>query len=146
MTRNGNRMLLDQGQVPTCGHNSCGMVLDTLGRPVDVEALIAKIPPMEDGIFPGDVVSLFKDQGIDANVFRNRNVDDLVRYTTNGTPVIARVSDPTTGFSHFVVVDGVTKRNGIEVVAIRDPHGQQYFSPRTTFSKYMAEVIVPRSP
>ncbi|NLS19066.1 hypothetical protein HGP16_21235 [Rhizobium sp. P40RR-XXII] len=60
--RNGNRMLLDQGQAPTCGHNSCGMVLDTLGRSFDVEAMIAKIPPTDEGIFSQDVAKLLKDQ------------------------------------------------------------------------------------
>ncbi len=46
-----------------------------------------------------------------------------------------------------VVVDGVTTRNGAEVVAIRDPHGVQYFSPKATFQEYFTgEVVVPRSP
>ncbi|MBV4497564.1 hypothetical protein HU715_019670 [Pseudomonas sp. SWRI12] len=49
-------------------------------------------------------------------------------------------------FSHFVVVDGVTTKNNIPVVAIRDPHGSQYFSPVTTFEKnFSGEVVVPRS-
>lgn len=48
-------------------------------------------------------------------------------------------------FSHFVVVDGVTTRNGIAVVAIRDPWGKQYFSPAGTFEKnFTGEVIVPK--
>jgi len=147
ISRNGNRMLLDQGQAPTCGHNSCGMVLDSLGRSVDVEDLIAAIPPGERGIFPPDVAQLLKSQGVDASAYPNRNVADLARYTADGTPVIVRIADDTTEFSHFVVVDGVTKRNGVEVVAIRDPHGVQYFSPTSTFSKYFSgDVIVPRNP
>ena len=32
--RNTDRLVLNQGQSPTCGHNSCAMVLDTLGKPV----------------------------------------------------------------------------------------------------------------
>ncbi|MCO3324625.1 hypothetical protein FA200_18730 [Pseudomonas aeruginosa] len=49
-------------------------------------------------------------------------------------------------FSHFVVVDGVTTRNGVSVVAIRDPHGTQYFSPVAIFEKsFTGEVVVPRS-
>jgi filamentous hemagglutinin len=145
--RNGSRMLLDQGQAPTCGHNPCGMVLDTLGRPVDVESLIAELPPSKGGIFPEEVAELFKGEGVNASDYYKRNVDDLIRYTTDGTPVVVRIADPETGFSHLIVVDGVTKRNGVEVVAIRDPHGKQYFSPRTTFSKYFSgDVVVPRSP
>ena len=77
----------------------------------------------------------------------SRNVADLERYTNSGTPVIARIFDNTNGtrFSHFVVVDGVTTRNGVAVVAIRDPHGVQYFSPVRTFEKnFSGEVVVPR--
>jgi filamentous hemagglutinin len=45
------------------------------------------------------------------------------------------------------VVDGVTKKNGVEVVAIRDPNGMQYFSPSATFKyAFTGEVVVPRSP
>ena len=72
----------------------------------------------------------------------------MARYTSNGTPVVVRVVDKATGsgFSHFVVVDGVATRNGISVVAIRDPHGTQYFSPVSTFERnFSGEVVVPRS-
>jgi hypothetical protein len=63
-------------------------------------------------------------------------------------PVVVRLFDKSGGsdFSHFVVVDGVTTKNGIPVVAIRDPHGTQYFSPVTTFERnFSGEVVVPRS-
>lgn len=78
-----------------------------------------------------------KSEGVPASAFGSRNVADLARYTSNGIPVVVRVVDKTTGsgFSHFVVVDGVTTRNGISVVAIRDPHGKQCFSPVSTFEK-----------
>nr|WP_313741172.1 cysteine peptidase family C39 domain-containing protein [Pseudomonas sp.] len=113
------------------------MVLDTLGKQVDVEALIKKLPPSEKGIFARDVANLMKSEGVPANAFGNRNVADLARYTSDGTPVVVRVVDNVTesGFSHFVVVDGVTTKNGISVVAVRDPHGRQYFSPIGTFEK-----------
>lgn len=63
------------------------------------------------------------------------NLSPLIFDHTNGTR-----------FSHFVVVDGVTTRNGVAVVAIRDPHGVQYFSPVRTFEKnFSGEVVVPRS-
>ncbi|MCI2245827.1 cysteine peptidase family C39 domain-containing protein [Xanthomonas sp. PPL568] len=86
--------------------------------------------------------------GVNASVYERRNVSDLARYTQGGTPVIVRVTDETPGanFSHFVVVNGVTKRNGVAVVAIRDPHGKQYFSPIATFKEHFSgDVIVPRS-
>ncbi|MEE1880863.1 filamentous hemagglutinin N-terminal domain-containing protein [Pseudomonas soli] len=148
ITRNGERLVVNQGQNPTCGHNSCGMVLDTLGKKVDIDSLIQKLKPQKDGIYPHDVASLLRGEGVPAQAFGSRNVADLERYTNSGTPVIARIFDNTNGtrFSHFVVVDGVTTRNGVAVVAIRDPHGVQYFSPVRTFEKnFSGEVVVPRS-
>ena len=94
------------------------------------------------------VDDLMKAEGVSASAFSNRNVADLARYTSAGAPVVVRIVDKTRGsdFSHFVVVDGVTTRNGVSVVAIRDPHGTQYFSPVTTFERnFSGEVVVPRS-
>ncbi|WP_284147813.1 filamentous hemagglutinin N-terminal domain-containing protein [Pseudomonas mosselii] len=148
ITRNGERLVVNQGPNPTCGHNSCGMVLDTLGKKVDIDSLIQKLKPQKDGIYPHDVASLLRSEGVPAQAFGSRNVADLERYTTSGTPVIARIVDNTNGtrFSHFVVVDGVTTRNGVAVVAVRDPHGVQYFSPVKTFEKnFSGDVVVPRS-
>ncbi|MFP6473485.1 DUF637 domain-containing protein, partial [Pseudomonas aeruginosa] len=129
--RNGDRLVVSQGAAPTCGHNSCGMVLNTLGKEVDVGVLVQKVKPSAGGIYAQDVADLMKSEGIPASAFGNRNVADLTRYTSNGTPVVVRIADKTgdSDFSHFVVVDGVTTRNGVSVVAIRDPHGTQYFSP-----------------
>ena len=146
--RDGDRLVLNQGSVPTCGHNSCGMVLDTLGKEVDIGSLIQRIAPSEGGIYARDVASLMTSEGVPASAFGSRNVADLARYTGDGTPVVVRIVDNTKGtdFSHFVVVDGVTIRNGISVVAIRDPHGAQYFSPVSTFQRnFSGEVVVPRS-
>ncbi|WP_248807452.1 cysteine peptidase family C39 domain-containing protein, partial [Pseudomonas sp. MWU13-2100] len=146
--RNGDRLVVNQGPVPTCGHNSCGMVLDTLGKEVDIGSLIQRIAPSEGGIYARDVASLMTSEGVPASAFGSRNVADLARYTGDGTPVVVRIVDNTKGtdFSHFVVVDGVTTRNGISVVAIRDPHGTQYFSPVSTFQRnFSGEVVVPRS-
>ncbi|MFP6361929.1 DUF637 domain-containing protein, partial [Pseudomonas aeruginosa] len=146
--RNGDRLVVSQGAAPTCGHNSCGMVLNTLGKEVDVGVLVQKVKPSAGGIYAQDVADLMKSEGIPASAFGNRNVADLTRYTSNGTPVVVRIADKTgdSDFSHFVVVDGVTTRNGVSVVAIRDPHGTQYFSPVATFEKsFTGEVVVPRS-
>jgi filamentous hemagglutinin len=124
------------------------MVINTLGKEVDIGILVQKIVPSERGILASDVANLFKSEGVPASVYPSRNVADLSRYTSNGTPVVVRVIDKTGGsdFSHFVVEDGITIRNGVAVVAIRDPHGMQYFSPVATFEKnFTGEVVVPRS-
>jgi hypothetical protein len=142
--RDGSRLVLDQGPMPTCGANSCSMVLDTLGRPTDVATLIERIPPRPGGITAYEVRELLRSEGVGASVFRRRNVNDLARYTEGGHPVVVRIFDESSGFSHFVVVDGVTTRHGRPAVAIRDPHDMQYFSPADTFSKYFSgEVVVP---
>lgn len=44
LPRNGDRTVVNQGALPTCGHNSCGMVLDTMGKPVDIVSLISNTP------------------------------------------------------------------------------------------------------
>ncbi|WP_334069895.1 C39 family peptidase [Acinetobacter colistiniresistens] len=89
-----------------------------------------------------------KDNNIDVYNFSARTLNDLSRYTSNGKPVIVRIADPKNPkeFSHFVVVDGITEKNGQKVVAIRDPHGKSYFSPVDTFKKaFTGEAIVPRN-
>lgn len=144
--RYGDRLVLNQGSVPTCGHNSCSMVLDTLGNPVDPVKLISAIPPNANGITANQVESLMKTVGgVDAIAYDGRTVTDLARYTSSGTPVVVRIADQTGDFSHFVVVDGVTTRGGVQVVAVRDPNGVQYFSPVSTFSSsFKGQVIVPK--
>jgi filamentous hemagglutinin len=43
-------------------------------------------------------------------------------------------------------VDGVTTRNNIKVVAIRDPQNKKYYSPVSTFEKYFSgETVIPKS-
>jgi filamentous hemagglutinin len=113
--------------------------LDTLRKPVNIEKLIQKIPPASDGIYPIDIVSLMKSEGVNATNWSGRTDDDLARYTFNGNPIVVRIIDGTksSNFSHLVVVDGVTSRNGIKVVAIRNPKGAQYFSPVSTFGKHL---------
>lgn len=108
---------------------------------------ISVIPSFSNRWHEATLADWVESRSVTANAYRRRNVDDLARYTADGTPVVVRMEDKTTGFSHFVVVDGVTTKNGIEVVAVRDPNGAQYFSPRATFKQYFTgEVVVPRNP
>ncbi len=144
--RNGDRLLLNQGTAPTCAHTSCSLVLDTIGKQVDPADLISLIPPGADGIALPAIRSLFASRGIKSSYKSNRTVDDLADLTSDGTPVIARIAAPNFG-GHAVVVDGVTTKLGVKVVAIRDPQGVQYFSPVTTFEKYFkGQIVVPEKP
>jgi hypothetical protein len=144
LPRNGNRQVVNQGNAPTCTQNSCAMVLDTLGRRVDPAEIIAQLPPGARGLDANQIPQLFRNNGIEAVGFSGRNIDDLARYTRNGTPVVATIRFPDDTF-HAVVVDGITTRNGVRVVAIRDPHGVQYFSPVDTFRRSFTGIVtVPR--
>ncbi len=40
--RNGDRLVLNQGNLPTCGPTSCAMVLDSAGQKFDLGGLIAQ--------------------------------------------------------------------------------------------------------
>ena len=121
------------------------MIMDTLGHEVDLEQLVKEgTQPGQTGMAPYQVVGLLKTHGVTAIDWTGRNIADLARYIAHGKPVIAWIANKATGFSHWVVVDGVTSRSGIEVVAVRDPWGKQYFSPTSTFGKYFTgSVVVP---
>lgn len=122
--------------------DSCSTPAHRVGKPVDIFDLIKKVSPTKEGITGRDVAKLFKLNGVEAVALNGRKIEDLVRYTSNGQPVIVRIADGSTDFSHFLVVDGVTIRNGMKVVAIRDPQGFQYFSPAGSFSKsFTGDVI-----
>ncbi len=150
LPRNTDRLLLNQGQQPTCGQNSMAMIMDTLGKPVEVGALIGRVPPAGGGTTMPRMVSLFRSEDVKAMAWTGRNVNDVAKYTSKGVPIMAVIADNPKanppGFLHYVVVDGVTTRNGVRVVAIRDPHGKQYFQPVSKFEQHFTgEVIVPRN-
>ena len=143
------RLLVSQGNAPTCGHNSCVMVLDTLGKKVDVNELIKQIPPSDSGIFYKDVSRLLTSNGVENLALSGRTISDIERYTNKGTPIIVRISNGKIGedaFSHFVVVDGITEKAGQKVVVIRDPHNVSYYTPIASFKKYFTgDTVIPRN-
>lgn len=77
-------------------------------------------------------------EGVPASAFGNRYFADLARCIDVGTPVFFRILDNTKGadFSHVVVVDGVATRNGISLVAIRDPCGSRYLVSSVPFKEF----------
>lgn len=79
--------------------------------------------------------------GLPAQRVLGASLEDVAAATAKGNPAIVRMSLDRGG--HAVVVDGVTVRNGQEVVAIRDPAlGRQYFTPVDEFrQKFSGEVI-----
>ncbi|MHA6853634.1 cysteine peptidase family C39 domain-containing protein, partial [Ralstonia pseudosolanacearum] len=149
IARNGDRLVIDQRYVSNignvaCGPTACAMVLNDRGQWVNITQL-AKDASLVPGVGT-DVVGLAKtlrNNGLGSASWKlNASVDDLAIATSKGDAAIARVTLDNVG-GHFVVVDGVTVRQGQSVVAVRDPGtGTQYFVPRQEFAeKFSGQVV-----
>jgi len=152
IARNGSRLVFDQRYVSdvgsvACGPTACAMVLNDSGKWVNVTQIAR-----DAGLVPGvgtDVVGLSKtlqNNGLSsATWILKASVDDLAVATSKGNAAIARVTLEN-GEGHFVVVDGVTVRQGQSVVAIRDPGtGKQYFVPSQEFAnKFSGQAVLTR--
>ena len=122
----GGVLVQPNGSV-TCGQHSCGMVLNTQGRPVAVDDIISEFPPNSpDGTSISRVSSALRSNGVNPVTLAHGRVtvDNLADFTSNGRPAIAHIRTGENRF-HYVVVDGVTNRGGQRVVAIRDPAGSR---------------------
>ena len=133
LPRSGVRKVTPQGSVPTCGQHSCAMMANADGYEIDPMSLIKQTGEVPTTRL--DIQALLHRNGVDAVAETGASIKDLTKHTESGSPVMAMINGPNR-FNHWVVVDGITKRNGIDVVAIRDPHGQQYFSRLSTFLNY----------
>ncbi len=140
MPRNGSRNVFNQGNEPTCGPTSCGMVLDTLGHPVDLPNLISRANVGPKGISANRIADLLQREGVDASFKSRMTIQDLTEVVRGKNPAIVAVQQG--GGGHAIVVDGITKRYGIDVVAIRDPWGRQYFERLDIFEKrFLGQAI-----
>ncbi|HCR4033137.1 TPA: hypothetical protein OOF45_003173 [Morganella morganii] len=142
IVRNGERLVLNQGNLPTCGPNSCAMVMNTSGLNHDLGKLITDAKVTPQGARMNNLASAMRNQGlVDARFISKVSVEDLAA-TSKGNPAIVAMKLDRGG--HAVVVDGITVRNGQTVVAIRDPAlGRQYFTPIDEFkNKYMGQAII----
>lgn len=126
---------------PTCGPTSCGMSLDTLGYHVDdLDEFVRNFNVQEWGTTNRRMVNDLKRIGVDSTARFDLTIEDIATYTRHGNPMIVHVNHPgPNGGGHFVVVDGITTRYGRRVVAIRDPHGRQYFEDLATFEARSTE-------
>lgn len=141
LARNGNRIVLNQGNTPTCAPTSCGMILDTLGHPVDLAALVGRANVGTNGMTADRVAVLLRSEGVDASFKTRMTIQDLADATAGGNPAIVAVRQG--GGGHAIVVDGVTTRQGVQVVAIRDPWGEQFFEKVDVFNKrFLKQGIV----
>jgi len=133
LPRDGRRTVFDQGKAPTCGPVSCGMVLDTLGRPVDLAQLIRDARVGRKGVTMDRLESLLQSRGVNAVLDYDLSISSLARATASGKPAVVAVIQG--GGGHAIVVDGITTRQGAQVVAIRDPWGTQYFERVSQFEQ-----------
>jgi RHS repeat-associated protein len=141
MARAGKRPVLNQGNAPICGKTSADMVLDDLvpGVPRNVQGMPT---PTKTGVGIDKVANYLERNNVNARFQPWTTVDELAEATAKGDPAIAAVRqkawDPEVGKmvegGHAVVVDGVTTRQGVRVVAVRDPWGTQYFETVESFS------------
>lgn len=79
----------------------------------------------------------------------NSSLDDVANATRGGNSAIVHVQNPAnpSQTGHFVVVDGVTTRQGQRVVAVRDPwEGRQFFMNADTFAGRMSGNTVFTNP
>ena len=73
---------MNQGQLSTCGPNSCGMVIDTAGRPFELTRLIVDSKVTPKRAYLGDMAQAMRNQGLEAARVSNRvSLDDLARAT-----------------------------------------------------------------
>lgn len=141
----GGVLVQPNGSV-TCGQHACGMVLNTQGRPVAVDDIISSRPPdFVNGSSQTQLQRALRDNGVGSTAFSGRTVEDLGRYTSGGRPAIATVQTGPNSY-HAVVVDGVTRRGGQQVVAIRDPaggtNGGVYYETVSSFqTRFTGDVI-----
>ena len=125
-----------QGKAPTCGSVSCEMVA-SMGAPVKPSVLKDMLQEAgTTGVTTDQMVAMLKWNRVAAEAKTGWKVADLAAATKGGNPAIAviKTTNPTHPL-HAVVVDGVTVRNGVRVLAIRNPWGIQYFQAESEFAK-----------
>jgi hypothetical protein len=107
----------------------------------DLAALVGRANVGANGMTADRVAALLRSEGVDASFKSRMTIQDLADATANGNPAIAAVRQG--GVGHAIVIDEVTTRQGVPVVAIRDPWGQQYFEKIDVFNqRFLKQGIV----
>jgi hypothetical protein len=91
----------------------------------------------------GDMAQALRNQGLGTARVKNRvSIEELAEATSKGNPAVVATRLDRGG--HAIVVDGITTRQGIKVVAIRDPAlGRQYFTPLDEFiERFSGQAIL----
>jgi len=107
LPRKGERLVINQGNLPICGPTSCAMALDTSGRLFDLPKLIIDSRVTSQGAYMGDMAAALRNQGLsNARIANNVSIDELTIAIHNGNPAIVATRLDRGG--HAVVVDGIT--------------------------------------
>jgi predicted double-glycine peptidase len=136
----------------SCGASALRAVLSYWGREVDEARLMELLRTnSEVGTNPEDIASGARSLGFDAEVIENLTLDQVGRFTADGSPVIAlaqvwlserepdRPLEEIWDNGHYVVVLGVDS----DYVYFQDPFIQmsKAFVPRKTFEDHWHQVM-----
>lgn len=147
------RLVLDQGQEPSCGVHCGAMVLDTLGRAYEIDQIKKLVGYTDEiGTRVPELNNALRQLGVkDARLVWNPSMKQMARRINKDHPAIAMVDltmpNPDDIGLHGVVVDGIEflpSHPWDGLVYIRDPAGgREYASPlRDFFSKFAGNVII----
>jgi hypothetical protein len=146
VSRNAPNPIVCNGEQPWCGSASIATMLPSYGVQAPMLADVANESAVVTVEQTGHLAigttneveaQVLKNLGLkNATVVKNLTIDDVRRLTEHG-PMLATI-DLTPDVSHTVVLDGITRINGQEVAAIRNPWGDAYFQLLSEFTKSFA--------
>jgi filamentous hemagglutinin len=107
LPRNGKRAVLSQKDAPlkpevACGPTSCGMILNDLGKPVNLGALVNQANLTKKGARLDTLANILKSSGVkNSRWVYGASIDDLAKATSKGNPAIVHTELSRGG--HFVM-------------------------------------------
>lgn len=155
LERNTKRSVFSQTEVPefgsiACGPTACAMILSDRGIMANIPDIMRGATFTENGTRVTDLARIMREHGIlHSRDALQSTIADVDHATRKGHAAIVHVRNPAKPDErgHFVVVDGVTKRQGRRVVAIREPaDGSQFFVDEEFFAWRMSGNTVFTNP
>jgi hypothetical protein len=136
LPRNTKLPVFAQHTPVACGPTAARMLMSTL-NPASKYEIVKQYVTGKFGVYITEVRDILIKYGFKAKWESKWTTDMIAKATAGRNPIVAHVK------GHFVIVDGVTIRNGQRVVAIRDPwKGTQYFESVIEFEKRFTGNVV----
>lgn len=109
-----------------CGTTSLTMILQHFGKKITREEVDAKIRQVDGPTDPDEIVSLAKQQGLNAAMYNKGSVDELKKFLDRGIPLEVMIdpnANPSDLTLHYVVVTGyeTDPKSGKTNLLINDP-------------------------